>query len=505
MILSLVDKEGSAIWRLAKDTQKELWWLDIRVCALHPKRPSQEEIEEIRKLKPELLDVQYWKSGRKLFELLPEFLEIPAILSHHNPYDLLEEDWSHYKKVVVSNQTMKRVLPNAEVVTLGIDVDKFKWNREYTDEKSVNMVSGRIESKKGVLEVAKACYELGYTFYLSGKISDINYFNEILKYKPQFAHNCTDEELVEIYHKSALHVCNSIDGFESGTLPILEAISCGVPVLSRKVGYVPDLNNDGVMIRDGQPDDPELKEIIGALIEDKSIRMQMRDKAWDIIKEKNSFRRAIKLYKLWRDVLYDEADFVSVVIPTFNREESLLKVLDGYENQTYKNFEVIVVNDGGEIPSIEDKYSFPIKYLDTGYQGYGLAKARNMGIMNADGKYILFNDDRWLPDDNLIQEFICKIKNKHFLCANRGNNKKTFCEGISFISKKDIVEAGMFNEEINEYGGMSQEIRTRLSRQGIKCEYLDSAKVSILFDSKSRYKKKDQIFRMKNKLWRIGL
>lgn len=510
-VLTIVDKLSSAIGRLAFDTAKYLPGVEVRVASLHPKRPDVHELDFIADFQPDIIDVQYWKSGEKLFELMPEYKDIPAVLSHHNPYDLLQSDWKHYRKVILSNSEQKRVLKDSEMVPLAVDPDVFTWQREYTTEKNVMMVVGRIESKKGVLEVAKVCHELGVKFILAGRVSSPEYFDEILKYNPVLAMDCTDSELVDLYHKAALHVCNSIDGFETGTLPILESIACGVPVLTRKIGYIPDIDTEGIMVRDGQPEDTdELKTLISMLLNDRELRLKMREQAYNIIRERNSQRRAIMLYKTWRKALYGSQTTVSVVIPTHDRQDNLVKILEAYKRQTHKNIEIIVVDDKSK-ESTKNKaicdefrsHGTVVKYLNTNYDGYGLAKARNMGVMEADGEIIVFNDDRWLPDDDMVEKFVINLKPKQFLCADRRNNKASFVENVSCIHKSDIVAVGMFNEEIGLYGGMTQDIQKRCSHNGIRCFQEPKAKATCLSDSKSRYSKRDEIWRAKNKIWRM--
>ncbi len=93
---------------------------------------------------------------------------------------------------------------------------------------------------------------------------------------------------------------------------------------------------------------------------------------------------------------------VSIIMPTFNRPQMLLLALESVVNQTYKNWEVIVVNDGGE--DVENILSTVFagdrivyvrlpKNLERSY-------ARNMGIQLAKGKYIAYldDDDQFLPD-----------------------------------------------------------------------------------------------------------
>ncbi len=83
---------------------------------------------------------------------------------------------------------------------------------------------------------------------------------------------------------------------------------------------------------------------------------------------------------------------VSVVIPVYNREKHIKKCLELITNQTYKNLEIIVVNDGSTDSSMEIAKQYPVKIIEHP-KNRGLSAARNTGIDNAAGKYIHFMDD----------------------------------------------------------------------------------------------------------------
>lgn len=91
---------------------------------------------------------------------------------------------------------------------------------------------------------------------------------------------------------------------------------------------------------------------------------------------------------------------VSVIIPTYKRTDYLKLTLQSILNQTFKNFEIIVVDDG--TPNDENLFlcqTFEkVKYIKIENSG-GPAKPRNVGIREAKGKYIAFvdDDDLWLP------------------------------------------------------------------------------------------------------------
>ena len=106
-------------------------------------------------------------------------------------------------------------------------------------------------------------------------------------------------------------------------------------------------------------------------------------------------------------------DKVSVVIPTYNRFNYLLNTIKSVKEQTYKNIEIIVVNDN----SIQSEYydydwetnNIKIIHLEKNSKvifGYACANyVRNKGIELASGKYIAFcdDDDIWFPNKIELQ------------------------------------------------------------------------------------------------------
>jgi len=95
---------------------------------------------------------------------------------------------------------------------------------------------------------------------------------------------------------------------------------------------------------------------------------------------------------------------VSVIIPTYNRAHLIGRAIQSILNQTYQDFEVIVVDDGS-IDSTEEvikefqEHDKRIKYIRH-EKNRGGAAARNTGIKVARGEYIAFqdSDDEWLPE-----------------------------------------------------------------------------------------------------------
>lgn len=102
---------------------------------------------------------------------------------------------------------------------------------------------------------------------------------------------------------------------------------------------------------------------------------------------------------------------ISVIVPIYNVEEYLEECLNSIVNQTYKNLEIILVNDGSKDKSIDivNKYSKKdgrIRVLNK-YNG-GLSSARNEGLLNATGEYIFHVDGDDFIDINSCEKLIKK-------------------------------------------------------------------------------------------------
>lgn len=91
---------------------------------------------------------------------------------------------------------------------------------------------------------------------------------------------------------------------------------------------------------------------------------------------------------------------VSVIIPTYNRSKYLINCLDSVFSQSFKDFEIIVVDDGStdNTLSILDKYAHKINYIKQ--KNLGVSSARNCGIKNSKGIWLAFldSDDLWHKD-----------------------------------------------------------------------------------------------------------
>lgn len=107
----------------------------------------------------------------------------------------------------------------------------------------------------------------------------------------------------------------------------------------------------------------------------------------------------------------------SIIIVNFNDSSLLIKCLNSISKNRYKNFEVIVVDNGSKknirniIKKLKNKYIFPLKFIFL-KKNFGPAKARNIAVKKSKGKYLGFLDNDTQVDCNWILE-VDKIFNKY--------------------------------------------------------------------------------------------
>lgn len=117
-------------------------------------------------------------------------------------------------------------------------------------------------------------------------------------------------------------------------------------------------------------------------------------------------------------------NLVSVIIPTYNRSDLIKETINSVLNQTHKNFELIIVDDGSTdntktvIESFKDNR---IKYILQKHIGLP-ATGRNNGINIAKGDYIalLDSDDQWLPKKSEKQSEFMEKNPDILLIASNG-------------------------------------------------------------------------------------
>lgn len=126
-------------------------------------------------------------------------------------------------------------------------------------------------------------------------------------------------------------------------------------------------------------------------------------------------------------------DLISVVINVFNGEKFIKKCLDSIVNQTYKNLDILIVNDGSTDSTLSICQNYKderIRLITT--ENMGLSKSRNIGIENAKGEYLYFVD----VDDFVDADTIEYLYN---LCKRYGTQMAT-CKPMTIFDYNYIVK-----------------------------------------------------------------
>lgn len=189
---------------------------------------------------------------------------------------------------------------------------------------------------------------------------------------------------------------------------------------------------------------------------------------------------------------------VSVIIPVFNREKFVAQALDSVLAQTFKNFEIVVVDDGSTDSSFsiltEYKERFPDKVVLLQQSNSGPSLARNKAIMAAQGKYIAFldSDDLWPPEKlerqlSIFEEhediafvysgYYTTNKKGEILAINLPDPQlkgriydelwvipNNICGGTLMVEKEKLLAVGLFDTDLG--GGENLDLRIRLSQLG---------------------------------------
>lgn len=203
----------------------------------------------------------------------------------------------------------------------------------------------------------------------------------------------------------------------------------------------------------------------------------------------------------------------SVIISTYNNNKIEL-CLEGLKNQTFKNFETIIINDGGdetELLATIRKYS---KHLNIIYEtllpkstDYRLSAARNLGVTLSRGKRIITTDSDCIPHPEFINKhnkatgILIGVRNRIYqpisknittkniqniteipsyyderhnykpLTDQNNENSADFCWGcnVSF-NKSDILKAGNYDKSYINWGFEDCDLALRIIKNGIKTE-----------------------------------
>jgi glycosyltransferase involved in cell wall biosynthesis len=196
---------------------------------------------------------------------------------------------------------------------------------------------------------------------------------------------------------------------------------------------------------------------------------------------------------------------VSIIIPTYNCAEYITEAVESALNQTFRDFEVIVVDDGStdNTKLVLDKFIKKISYI---YQeNQGVAVARNNGIVRSTGDYISFldSDNKWklnllaesvpvletenavglvhsgkirITEDGKIIEGVRRNHNVKYLSGYIYHNlllRKAHINLSSAVMRKNCIDdVGLFDVNLSKIGCEDRDLFIRIARK-YKVKYID--------------------------------
>ncbi len=247
-----------------------------------------------------------------------------------------------------------------------------------------------------------------------------------------------------------------------------------------------------------------------------------------------------------------ETPKISIIISTFNSEEWLEKVLWGFHFQTFKNFEVVIADDGSGpktkqlLKEMEGLVHYTIVHVWQEDDGFQKSRILNKSVVACNADYIIMTDGDCIPREDFVEVHNVNRSKGYFISGgyymlpmniSKGITKddieKQRCFNIKWLKemgipktfrnnkltarglisklfntftptnaswnghnssgwKKDILNVNGFDERM-QYGGQDRELGERLFNFGIKSKQLRYSAVCVHLDHKRGYKTPESI------------
>jgi len=230
-----------------------------------------------------LMILQAKYSSYRLIRNLIRNSTVTTTVSNSMSYEL-ENDYKCYNSHIISN---------------GVDHNKLSPLYEKTENNYI-LYAGRLSYRKGLFELVDAAKHIVKKHKVKFIIAGKGEFENILKTKVAenkleedfiFTGHVNREELIKLYQHASVFVMPS--RYESGPLTVLEAMSCGKPVIATSVGIVPEViqnMHNGIIVQPNSSD--ELTKSISMLLVDEQLKEKLGRNArktvekmytWDIV------------------------------------------------------------------------------------------------------------------------------------------------------------------------------------------------------------------------------
>lgn len=248
---------------------------------------------------------------------------------------------------------------------------------------------------------------------------------------------------------------------------------------------------------------------------------------------------------------------ISVIVSTYNSEAWLEKVLWGFNCQVFKNFEVVIADDGSGpktkelLTSMQEEVFYPVTHVWQEDEGFQKSRILNKAVKACRADYIIMTDGDCIPREDFVQVHNINKQPGYFISGGyymlpmnisrlitREDIEKQNCFNIQWLREKgipssfknnkltakgfissflntftptnaswnghnssgwkaDILKVNGFDERM-QYGGQDRELGERLYNLGIKSKQLRYSAVCIHLDHKRGYKTPESIAKNKS-------
>jgi len=243
---------------------------------------------------------------------------------------------------------------------------------------------------------------------------------------------------------------------------------------------------------------------------------------------------------------------ISVIISTYNQPLWLKKVFWSYEQQTFKNFEVVIADDGSNdstrqlIGLLKKEVSYPIQHIWQEDNGFQKTIILNKATVASRGKYLVYSDGDCIARKDFLKTHIDRKEKGYFLSGgyfklpmsiseliSKGDIEQQRCFDINWLKKNglkssfknnkitakgfqkkllnwltpttatwnghnssgwksDILKANGYDERM-QYGGEDRELGERLFNMGIKAKQIRYSAICLHLDHERAYVKPEMI------------
>ncbi len=163
---------------------------------------------------------------------------------------------------------------------------------------------------------------------------------------------------------------------------------------------------------------------------------------------------------------------ITVIISTFNQPAWLELVLRGYVCQTFRDFELIVADDGSNDSTLEviermrPEAWFPLKHLYHENQGFRKCTILNKTILESRGDYLIFSDGDLIPRKDFVQVHVAKSRAGRFLS---GGTVRLPADLSAKIGAEEVRSGICFNRRWLEDNGLGKSFKNnKLNAFGLK-------------------------------------